>query len=86
MDLYQTELYQDSTNYHELEKIKITDHFLLQLTPVTGKLLHFLGHIITQLVFVTCRTYIINVDLHDLLFNALNPSLSLDQANVSKRS
>ena len=49
---------------------------------MTGKLLHLMGHIVAHYVFLfTCRTNIINV--HDLLLNGLNPSLSLEQANVS---
>ena len=66
VDLYQTELYHDSTDYNELEKSRLLINFFLP--PVMGKLLHFRGHIVTHISFVTCRMYIINV--HDLLFKA----------------
>ena len=60
VDLYQTELYQDSTDYNELEKSRLLMNFLKQLTLVTGKLLHFWGHrsIVTHISFCSMQ------DLH----------------------
>ena len=36
VDLYQTELYQDFTDYNELEKIKITNDFFVTINPGDG--------------------------------------------------
>ena len=82
VDLYQTELYQDSTYYNELEKSRLLMIFFCNNLPrwrvscytSWGILLHIIS-------FVTCRTYIINA--HDLLMNDLNPPPSFEHANVS---
>ena len=48
VNICQTELYQDSTDYNELEKSRLLMNFFVTINPVTSKLLHYLGHIVTQ--------------------------------------
>ena len=72
VDLYQTELYQDSTNYNELEKSRLLMIFFVTINPSGGQVVTLPGaYCYTLLVFATCRTYIIIT--HDLLMNDLNP-------------
>ena len=72
VDLCQTELYQDSTDYNELEKSRLLINFFVTINPGGGYVVTHLGaYCYTLLVFVTWRTYIINA--HDLLMNDLNP-------------
>ena len=45
VDLYQTELYQDFIDYNKYEISRLLRIFLKHLT---GKFLHFMGHIVTH--------------------------------------
>ena len=78
VDLYQTELYQDSTDYNELEKSRLLMNFFVTINPCGGEVVTLPGaHCYTLLVFGTWRTYIINA--HDLLMNDLTPPLHLSK-------
>ena len=76
--LYQTEVYQDSTNYNELEKSRLLMNFFVTINPGGGYVVTLPGaYCYTLLVFVTWRTYIMNA--HDLLMNDLTSPFHLSK-------
>ena len=63
VDLYQTELYQDSTNYHELEKSRLLMNFFVTINPCGGEVVTLPG---------ACFDFLITYQAFTIYFNRLH--------------